>query len=124
MNLECSALFLAQIAGSDPQATHVVMWDGAGFHPSDGESGLPANVRLLKLPAHSPELNPVEKLWDVVKDGICNRLFTAVSDLQKALSGVLAEYWSDASRVSDLVGAKGWLVAQANSTSPSVLPVP
>ena len=73
-------------------------------------------MRLLKLPAYSPELNPVENPWDVVKDGICNRLFTAVSDLQKALSGVLAEYWSDASRVSDLVGAKGWLVAQANST--------
>lgn len=123
VNLECSALFLAQIAGSDPQATHVVIWDGAGFHPSDGESGLPANVRLLKLPAYSPELNPVEKLWDVVKDGICNRVFATVSELQESLSGVLARYWSDAGRVRDLVGAKGWLVAQANSISPSVLPV-
>jgi hypothetical protein len=122
--LECSALFLAQIAGSDPQATHVVIWDGAGFHPSDGESGLPANVRPLKLPACSPELNPVEKLCDVVKDGICNRLFATVCDLQEALSGVLAEWRSDARRVSDLVGAKGWLVAHANFTSPKVLPAP
>ncbi len=100
-----------------------MIWDGAGFHPSDGESGLPANVRLLKLPAYSPELDPVEKLWDVVKDGICNRLFATVSDLQDALTGVLAQQGSDAGRVDDVVGTKGWLVAQANSTSQRVLPV-
>ena len=102
----------------------MVIWGGAGFHPSDGESGLPANVRLLKLPAYSPELNPVEKLWDVLKDGICTRLFATVSDLNDALTGVLALYGSHAGRVYDLVGTKRWLVAQANSTSLRVLPVP
>jgi hypothetical protein len=60
----------------------------------------------------------------VVKDGICNRVFATVSELQESLSGVLARYWLDAGRVRDLVGAKGWLAAQANSTSPSVLPTP
>lgn len=122
VSLECSALFLSQIGSSDPDATHVVIWDGAGFHQSDGHPDIPVNVRLLKLPAYSPELNPIEKLWDIVKDAICNRLFPTVTDLQESLTHVLEQYWSDAKRVYDLVGTKGWLMDQANATSPSVLP--
>ncbi len=121
VNLDCSALFLSQIASTQPQSTHVVIWDGAGFHQREGHSEVPANVRLLKLPAYSPELNPIERLWDVVKDVICNRLFATLSDLQQALTSVLSQYWSDARRVYDLVGTKGWLISQTNFTSPSVL---
>jgi transposase len=121
VNLECSALFLSQIGSSDPESTHVVIWDGAGFHQRDGHAEVPANVRLLKLPAYSPELNPIERLWDVVKDAICNRLFPTLSDLQQALTAALSQYWSEARRVYDLVGTKGWLIAQTNITSPIVL---
>lgn len=121
VNLECSALFLSQLGRSDPEATHVVIWDGAGFHQNDGHDGMPANVRLLQLPAYSPELNPIEKLWDILKDAICNRLFATVSEIEEALTTVLSDYWSDAKRIYNLVGAKGWLIAQANATSLSVL---
>ena len=74
VNLECSALFLSQIGALDPESVHVVIWDGAGFHQQDRAAEVPANVRLLKLPAYSPELNPIEKLWDIAKDAICNRV--------------------------------------------------
>ena len=121
VNLECSALFLSQIGALDPEAVHVVIWDGAGFHQQDQSPEVPSNVRLLKLPAYSPELNPIEKLWDIVKDAICNRAFGSVAELESVLTGVLAQYWSDAKRICDLIGAKGWLVAQANAISPSVL---
>ena len=121
VNLECSAHFLSQISNIDADAVHVIIWDGAGFHQKDRAEQLPANVRLLKLPAYSPELNPIEKLWDIVKDVICNRLFATIADLEAAVTGVLAQYWSDATRVMSLVGAKGWLIAQANATFLSVL---
>jgi transposase len=121
VNLECSSLFLSQIGNAAPNATHVVIWDGAGFHQKDSSAGLPANVRLLQLPAYSPELNPVEKLWDILKDSICNRLFATVCEIEEALSTALSGYWADAQRIYDLVGSKGWLVTQVNASSPSVL---
>jgi len=34
VSLALSGGFLAQIADSDPAAEHVVIWDGAGFHPT------------------------------------------------------------------------------------------
>jgi transposase len=121
VNLECSALFLSQIRTIDPEAIHVMIWDGAGFHQQDQAAEVPANVRLLKLPAYSPELNPIEKLWDIAKGAICNRVFGTLAELETALTGALAQYWSDARRVHDLISTKGWLVAQANAISPNVL---
>ncbi|MBV9491239.1 MAG: IS630 family transposase, partial [Verrucomicrobia bacterium] len=54
-----SRLFLRQLAAREPEAIHVVLWDGAGFHPEDGAPRLPANVRLVTLPPYSPQLNPI-----------------------------------------------------------------
>lgn len=67
--------FLEQIAARDPRSIHVVIYDGAGFYRRDGAADVPDNVRTVVLPAYSPELNPVEKLWVVVRGGICNQVF-------------------------------------------------
>ena len=58
------ALFLRQIAETDPQARHIVIADQAGFHLKPDDKRVPANMRLLPLPPYSPELNPVKKLGD------------------------------------------------------------
>ena len=100
----------------------MVIYDGAGFHHRDGAADLPANVRVLTLPPSSPELNPVEKLWDIVREGICNRLFTTLEELQVALTAVLQRYWQHARAVFSLAG-KGWLLREANASGPNVLPV-
>jgi DDE superfamily endonuclease len=120
VSLDCSRLFLEQIAARDPAAVHAVIWDGAGFHQGEGSQDLPENIRILSLPAYSPELNPVEKLWDIVKDRICNRLFADLSELETTITCVLKDYWLDARRVLDLVG-RNWLLAQANASSASII---
>ena len=84
---EASGKFLEQIAAHDPAAMHVVIQDGAGFHLPENDPRLPENVRVITLPAYRPELNPVEKLWDHLKDAICNRIFATVEELREALAG-------------------------------------
>ncbi len=117
---EASLCFLEQIAASAPQAMHIVIQDGAGFHPRQGAPQLPANVRVITLPPYSPELNPVERLWDVVKDRICNRSWENLEALMEAINEVLAEYWSTPSKVKSLIG-NGWLLQTANTSYPNVL---
>jgi hypothetical protein len=112
VNLDCSRRFLQQLAAHGPQATHVVIWDGAGFHPLDGAAGLPENVRLLALPPYSPELNPLEKLWDQLKDGLCNQVYASLAALEKALTELLRPFWQEPERVRALIG-QGWLWAQS-----------
>jgi transposase len=121
VSLEGSHRFLRQIAAREPAAVHVVIWDGAGFHPRDGAAGLPENLRLLALPAYSPELNPIEKLWDQLKDHLCNRVYASLTALEEAMTNFLRPFWQEPERVRALIG-QGWLLAQANISSGSILP--
>jgi hypothetical protein len=75
---------------------------------------VPDNVRLLPLPAYSPELNPVEKLGDMVKDAIANRLFTQLADLEAAILGELEPLRTGAHRVRQLLGQYS-IVSSANA---------
>ena len=79
-------LFLEQIAASDPYAEHVIIWDGAGFHHRPEDPRLPKNLHLLPLPPYSPELNPIERLWDIAKDQICNRVFETLDAMEEKLT--------------------------------------
>jgi hypothetical protein len=107
------AAYLEDLAATDPEAVHVIIRDGAGFHLRDGDPRLPHNVRLVDLPPYSPELNPCEQLWDLVKDSIANRVFESVEQLREAMKPILQRYFDDAKAVLSLVG-RPWLALQAN----------
>jgi transposase len=114
VNLGFSRDFLAQIADNDPEAEHVVIWDQAGFHHRTGDQRLPDRVHLLPLPPYSPELNPIERLWDVMKDRIANRVFATLDAIEKTLTESLRPFWEGPDQVRSLVG-DGWMHLQANA---------
>lgn len=113
-SLEATGMFYEQIARSFPHAQHVIIQDGAGFHPRQGSERLPARVHVLSLPAHSPQLNPPERLWDIVKDSICNRAYESMEALEDAMTPVLRSYWESSQKVLSLIG-QGWLRIQSNA---------
>ena len=82
-------------------------------HLPENDPRLSANVRVITLPAYSPELNPVE-LWDHRKDAICHRVFATVEELRKALAAWLKAFWSDGARALPRIG-RGWLLASVNA---------
>jgi len=102
--LEWTEVFLKQLVASDPEAIHVVIWDGAGFHLKDDSPQLPQALRLLPLPAYSPELNPVEALWDPVKRGIANEAWDTLEKIEEAITEVLRPFWQKVSLVKSLLG--------------------
>ena len=118
VSLELSCLFLERLAARDPKAEHVVIWDGAGFHPKAGYPALPERVHVLALPPYSPELNPVEVIGDIIKDRIANTLWKNLDDLEVALGEELRPIYESAKRVKQLV-SHPWLIEQVNV---SVLP--
>jgi len=106
--------FLRQVAASDPEAEHVVIWDQAGFHPRPEAADLPQRIHLMPLPPYSPELNPVEGLWDQVQDLTCNRAPANLEALEETLTGALRPFWETPAKVLSLIHY--WLHAQANVT--------
>ena len=110
-----SVEFYRQISRGDPAARPVLIQDEAGFHLREGDPGLPAHVRVVTLPAHSPELNPIQGLWDQSKDGLCNRVFDTLAELAAVLQTELQRFWQDARRGHSLGFDR--LLAQANASS-------
>ena len=76
------AAHLAEISQSvDPGAHAVLMLDQAGWHMS-AKLAVPDNITLLPLPPRSPELNPVENIWQFMRDNwLSNRVFKSYDDI-------------------------------------------
>jgi transposase len=50
-----------------PGAFAVLTLDGAGWHQLGDRLVVPENIGLLHLPPYSPELNPVENVWEFLR---------------------------------------------------------
>jgi hypothetical protein len=76
-NAELMGEALAEFARwADPEGAKVlvVLVDNAGGHVAKALT-VPANVRLYPLPPCTPELQPAEHLWPLVREGMANRDF-------------------------------------------------
>ena len=82
---------LAEIAKAvSPGAHALLVLDGAGWH-STKELVVPPNLTLLRLPPYSPELNPVENVWQFLRQ---NRLANRVFDSYDAIVDVCCDAWN------------------------------
>ncbi len=64
-----------------PGAHALVLVDQAGWHQSK-KLVVPDNITLMPLPAKAPELNPVENIWQFMRENwISNRIFTSYGDI-------------------------------------------
>jgi transposase len=73
---------LAEIARHVAPGAHaVVLLDQAGWHRSR-TLVVPDNITLVPLPAYAPELNPVENIWQFMRDNwLSNRIFRSYDDI-------------------------------------------
>ena len=77
-NTETMTLHLTEIAlAIAPGAHAVILMDQAGWHMT-GKLDVPDNISIIALPAKCPELNPVENIWQFMRDNwLSNRVFTS-----------------------------------------------
>jgi len=81
-NSEAMELHLAEIGCQVAPGAHAaLMLDQAGWHMS-GALMVPANITLLPLPPKCPELNPVENVWQFMRDNwLSNRIFSSYDSI-------------------------------------------
>ncbi len=61
--------------GGAVMAHGVVLMDRAGWHSTD-KLKVPKNLTIILLPSRSPELNPVENIWQYLRQNwLSNRVF-------------------------------------------------
>jgi transposase len=79
-------LHLAEISTQvAPGAYAVLLTDRAGWHQPGGDLRVPDNIRLLHLPPYSPELNPMENVWDYLRQNkLCATVWDSYDDIVEA----------------------------------------
>jgi putative transposase len=105
---DAMGLHLAEISQAVATGAHAVLvLDQAGWHVSR-KLQVPSNITLLLLPARAPELNPVENIWQYMRENwISNRIFTSYTDILdhccEAWSKLVDQPWTIMS-----IGLRDW----------------
>ena len=101
-NSAMMSLFLEHVAQEYAGYFIVMQVDRAGWHGSK-ELVLPENIRLLAQPAHSPEVQPTEHIWDEVRETYFhNRVFEDMDAVEHRLVEGLNALRAEPERVRSL----------------------
>jgi hypothetical protein len=91
VNREAMGEHLKEISTQVSAGAHAVLiCDGAGWHRRADTLKIPDNITLLELPPYSPELNPMENVWDYLRG---NKLSHLVWDTYEAIVDACAKAW-------------------------------
>jgi len=102
VDAEIMSMFLAHVAAEYPHDHCLVLLDAAGWHIA-GHLRIPPTVSLEFLPPYSPELNPMEHVWDHLReDEFGNRCFLSLDAVEQALCSGLRKLDNDPATVSSM----------------------
>ena len=97
----------AQVASG---AHAVLICDGAGWHAKSKEIVVPSNITLVTLPPYSPELNPMENVWEFLR---ANRFGAQVWKSYRDVVHACCDAWNwfaaDAQRIAS-IGTREWVI--------------
>jgi transposase len=89
------------------KAHAVILMDRAGWHTT-GKLKVPKNITIIFLPSRSPELNPVENIWQYIR---ANWLSNRVFEDYEAIIDAGCEAWNrliDQPDVIRSIGMRKW----------------
>ena len=75
------------MAYSEASTLHIIL-DQSGYHRSQAVKDFTKNnnINLHFLPAYSPNLNPIERLWKVMNEQVRNnRFFTSAKEFKEII---------------------------------------
>ena len=102
MNTDSMSRFLLQVSEAHKDEFIVMVVDGASSHRSK-ELKVPENVSLIRLPPYSPELNPAEQIWNMLRrDYFANRVFDSLNAATEQAELGLAEMAANKSAIHRL----------------------
>ena len=104
------SMFLEEVATRHPEGLILMLMDQAGWHKAK-ELKIPQNMRLVWLPAYSPQCNPVEHLWDEIREKwFANKVFDSMAAVEDILMDALVTLENDEKKVAGIAGFD-WIVS-------------
>lgn len=104
LDSDCFSIYLRELGKYYSESLCVVILDNAPAHVASAVE-VPRNVVLLPLPPYSPELNPVERLWQDIKrriDVFDVTVRTSLAGLREHVAEIVRSY--TVSEIASLTG--------------------
>lgn len=113
LDSDCFEVFLREISRCYSDRFIIMVLDNGGIHKARGLA-VPDNIALLFLPSYSPELNPMERLWQDIKGKISFSLYEKLEGLKGRVAEILRQYTRTA--IASLTGYS-YLIKALNALS-------
>jgi transposase len=91
LNAQCFQIYLDEFSKAYADSLNVMLLDRGRFHQAKSLK-IPHNVALVFLPPYSPELNPIERLWEAIKAEMANELYPTIQALVERVASILNSY--------------------------------
>ncbi len=107
-NTDAMQAHLDEIGRTVAHGAHaVLLLDRAGWHTTP-QLRLPKNLSLILLPSRSPELNPVENVWQYMRQNwLSNRVFETYDDIIEAANDAWRKLIATPATVTS-IGMRQW----------------
>jgi hypothetical protein len=108
-NVEAMNLHLSEISTQVASgARAVLVCDGAGWHQRGKQLQVPDNITLLTLPPYTPELNPMENVWEYLRQNkLCAMVWDTYDDIVEACKNAWHFLINDPDRIRS-IGSRDW----------------
>lgn len=84
-NAYCMNLFLEELSKAYPDDLILLVCDGAMWHKEEVMK-LPGNIQILHIPPYTPEMNPIEQVWSLIRRlGFRNECFASLDKVTDRL---------------------------------------
>ena len=97
----------AEAVGAGPDHHVLLVLDRAGWHTTD-KLDVPEGIHLEFLPAYSPELQPAERLWPLLRKALANRPVHNLDQLEARLTHRVKVLLGNRALIAGLTGFAWW----------------
>jgi hypothetical protein len=91
LNAQCFQIYLDEFSKAYADSFNVMLLDRGKFHQAKSLR-IPHNIAFVFLPPYSPELNPIERLWEDIKAEIADELYPTIQALMDRVASIIKRY--------------------------------
>jgi transposase len=88
VNSTCFQAFLEEFSRQFIDAIHIIQLDNASFHTTQ-KLKIPENIIFFFQPSYSPEVNPIERFWQFLKNALGGQGFDNLQELKEKVGDLL-----------------------------------
>lgn len=104
LSSEMFQIFIDEFSKKYGDTINIMVVDNGRYHIARALE-IPSNIKLVFLPPYSPELNPIERLWQFIKDKLASiGVFKNLEEVEKRVEYILSRLTS--SEVQSITGYK------------------